>query len=281
MRAADYDRVGVVYELIERGIDWNAKDIFNRSAIHSAAINGSARSLAILLDLPGIDTNLQDINGNAAIHDAAALRYDSDALTTLLSKGARTDIRNNRGKTPLEVARMKGTRESVLILKQKYAKDFGMPVRSLSGLSMDEPTLTQAVEQGDEAAIDSLLAARKDDLSLDIEERDDWLGRTPLQHATDRGFFPVVKKLYRAGASINVQDRLGRTALNIAAFRRRLKLARYLVRNGADMTLKDHWGVSVMEDAAPSLQVTLLQYGIEITKDQDLEQLFFFRGVFR
>ncbi|KAL9625537.1 MAG: hypothetical protein Q9160_000248 [Pyrenula sp. 1 TL-2023] len=279
MRAADYDHVDVVHELIERAIDWNAKDTFNRSALHSAAINGSADSLAVLLDLPSTDIDLQDINGNTPIHDAAGLDFHSDALPVLLSKGARTEIRNNRGKTPLEIARKKGTRRNASMLTEKYTEDFGMPVRSLSGLSMEEPTLTEAAEQGDEAAIDSILAARKDDETIDIEDRDDWLGRTPLQHATDRGSLSIVKKLHQAGANINAQDRLGRSALHIAALRHRFKLAHYFLRNGADVTLKDRWNVNVMEDAVPSLQVILLQYGIEITRDQDLERLLFFAAV--
>lgn len=143
-------------------------------------------------------------------------------------------------------------------------------------MSMEEPTLIQAAEQGDEAAVDSILKAYTRDKSIDIEERDDWLGRTPLQHATYAGWPRVVQKLHHAGAKIDVQDKFGRTALHIAAMGRRLRIARYLLENGADSTLKDQWGVSAMDDASPSLEVLLIEYGIELTKAQDLERILFY-----
>ena len=275
MRAADCDAVDVVQELLRRNIDWNAKDALGRSAIHSAAINGSDRSLPFLLDLPGVDIDLQDINGNTPMHDAAGLLFESSVLKILLTKGGRTDIRNNRGKTPLDTARAKGTRKNVLVLKEKYADDFGIPKRVMTGMSMEEPSLPQAAAQGDEAAVASILDTYADDKLVDIEEKDDWLGRTPLHLATDAGHIRIVKKLHQAGASINVQDKYGRTALHIAAIRQRMSIARYLLRHGADLMIKDRWGVGVIEEASPSLQILLLQYGIEIEVDMDINHLLF------
>ena len=275
MRAADSDAVYVVHELIRRDIDWKAKDSLKRSAVHSAAVNGSDSSLAVLLDLSGIKINLQDFNGSTPVHDAAGLRFESSVLKLLLDKGARTDIRNNRGKTPLNTARANGTRKSVRILGEKYADDFGIPKSSMTGMSMEEPTLTQAAAQGDEAAVASILSTYLDDKSIDLEERDDWLGRTPLQLATHAGHLRIVKKLHQAGANINLQDKYGRTALHIAALQYRMSIARYLLRNGAEMTTKDKWGVSAMEDASPSLQILLLQRGIEIADDMDIKYLLF------
>lgn len=275
MRAADSDAVYIVQELIDRGIDWTAKDDFGRNAVHSAAINGSHRSLAVLLDLPGIEIDLQDSNGNTPVHDTAGLSFDSPALKLLLSKGAKTDIRNGRGKTPLDTARLKGTRRSVRILREKSAEDFGVPKRSMTSTSLEEPTLPQAAAQGDEAAVASILSAYQDDKSIDLEERDDWLGRTPLQLATDAGHLRIVRNLHQAGANIDVQDNYGRTALHIAALRYRMSIARYLLRKGADMRSRDKWGVSAMEDSSPSLQVLFLQHGLDIAHDMDITHLLF------
>lgn len=274
MRAADYDRFDVVHELIKRGIDWNAKDDLHRSAIHSAAINGSFRSLAILLKVPQSDINLQDVNGNTPMHDAAGHPQDH-TLRVLLDKGAKIDVRNHRGQTPLDTARANGRRTNLKLLMEKYADELKMPKRSLTGMLLEEPNLIRAAQLGDKATVDSILAAYKQDKSMDLEERDDWLGRTPLQHAIEAGSFHIVKQLHLAGASIKVQDKLGRTAIHIAAMRHRYSIARYLLRKGVELTLKDQWGVNVMEDATPPLQVLLLQYGIPITKDQDLKKLLY------
>lgn len=276
MRAADRDSVSVVHELLKRQIDWTAKDNYGRTAVHSAAINGSIDSLAVLLSLRDVEVNLQDINGNTPLHDAAGLTYDSKCLELLLSKGADIETVNNRGKTALDTARAQGAKKNIIILKKRYAEDFGMPKRSMTGLSMEELTLMQAAQQGDEAAVDSILTRYKQDKSIDIEERDDWLQRTPLQHAVDVGHLHIVQKLYRAGANINAIDKFGRTALHIAAMRRRLRIAGYLLDSGADYTVKDQWGIDAFEDASPSLEVLFLEHGAEFTKDLDLERVLFF-----
>ncbi|KAL8786436.1 MAG: hypothetical protein Q9195_008206 [Heterodermia aff. obscurata] len=276
MRAADKDSVSVVHELLRRQIDWNAKDSYQRTAVHSAAINGSIDSLGVLLSLRDVEVNLQDINGNTPLHDAAGLTYDSKCLELLLSKGADIEIMNNRGKTAIDTARAQGAKKNIAILKKRYAEEFGMPKRSMTGLSMEELTLMQAAQQGDEAAVDSILTTYKQDKSIDIEERDDWLQRTPLQHAVDAGHLHIVQKLHRAGANINTMDKFGRTALHIAAMRHRLRIAGYLLDNGADYTIKDQWGIGAFEDASPSLEVLFLEHGAEFTKDLDLERVLFF-----
>ena len=276
MRAADKDSVFVVHELLKRKIDWNAKDTYERTAVHSAAINGSHDSLAVLVSLRDVEVNIQDIYGNTPLHDAAGLTDDSKCLELLLSKGADIEIVNNRGKTPLDTARAQGAKKNTAILKKRYAEDFGLPRRSMTGLSMEELTLTQAAQQGDEAAVDSILTTYKQDKSIDIEERDDWLQRTPLQHAVDAGHLHIVQKLHRAGANVNTIDKFGRTALHIAAMRRRLRIAGYLLDSGADYRIKDQWGVDAFQDASPSLEVLFLERGAELTKDLELERVLFF-----
>ena len=113
----------------------------------------------------------------------------------------------------------------------------------MTGMSMEEPNLSQAAAQGDETAVASILATYADDKSVDIEDRDDWLERTPLQLATDAGHPRIVKRLYQVGANINLHDKYGRTALYIAALQRRMLIARYSLRR----TMKDNWGVNAIE----------------------------------
>lgn len=140
---------------------------------------------------------------------------------------------------------------------------------------MEEPSLIQAAYQGDKAAVDSILAAHQQDRSIDLEERDEWLERTPLQHATEAGHLRIVETPHDAGASINIQDKFGRTPLHIAVNRARYAIARYLLRNDVDITLKDQWAVEVMEHAGLYMQIILLEHGVAITKEQDLEELLF------
>ena len=171
-------------------------------------------------------------------------------MKILFDKGAHSKVPNHRGKTPLDIARAKVCEINVKILKDKYAEDFGMPRKSLTGMSLEEPTLIEAAQQGDNSAVNSIITAYEQDKSIDIEETDDWLGRTPLQHAVHCGSLSIVRKLYKAGASIMVQDKYCRTPLHIAALLNHYKIAGYLVLQGADPRVKDRWGVSAIENAA-------------------------------
>lgn len=63
----------------------------------------ASRVLAVLLALPGVDVNAANQAGLTALHGAAKMNYPS-VVTALVAKGARVDVRNKKGETPLAVA---------------------------------------------------------------------------------------------------------------------------------------------------------------------------------
>lgn len=63
----------------------------------------AARVVAGLLALPGMDVNAANQAGQTALHGAAKMNYAS-VVTALVAKGARVDVRNTKGETPLAVS---------------------------------------------------------------------------------------------------------------------------------------------------------------------------------
>ncbi len=70
--------------------------------LHTAVAQGNIRMVTLLLKHRA-DPNKQDSNGNSALHLAAHYGRE-DALSALLSSGARKDVRNKEGRTPLDEA---------------------------------------------------------------------------------------------------------------------------------------------------------------------------------
>lgn len=74
-------------------------------------------------------------------------------------------------------------------------------------------------------------------------------GKRPL-HLAVQALGDVEKKLVKAGADLNVQDREGNTPLLIACRYSSEKVVRYLVKAGADITMKNSKGETAMDIAA-------------------------------
>jgi len=80
-------------------------------------MTGTFLAVKALVDA-GADLNVQDQRGgNTALH-AAAWHNDIVLIHYLLSKGARTDIRNNAGLTAFEFARAGGRSSAIHLLEQ-------------------------------------------------------------------------------------------------------------------------------------------------------------------
>ena len=82
-----------------------------------AAREGGVDTVALLVE-QGANIHACDSNGATALHIAARpwWRENVELLEILLRGGARTDIRDNRGRTPLDLARHAGFEQSASLL---------------------------------------------------------------------------------------------------------------------------------------------------------------------
>jgi ankyrin repeat protein len=124
---------------------------------------------------------------------------------SLLDLGAKADMLDSTGRTPLSWAAEMG-HESVV--KMLLARD---DVKADSKDDYGRTPLFAAADMGHEEVV-KLLVARKD---VDVREKD-MFGQTPLSRAASQGYEPVVKLLLEHGAAVDTKDIWGQTPLSYA-----------------------------------------------------------------
>jgi ankyrin repeat domain-containing protein 50 len=240
-RAIDENVISVVQKMINWNVKLDTTDRFDRNLLHSAAINGRYTILEMLLRTSNVpDINAQGSNGETPLHDAAKMGYVKSAKV-LLDHGARTDILDKSGKTPVRYAKdMK--RVKILELLRKAREEEQEPITRGIGHS---DTFTKNVDMPLYVAVQTeTLELIKKKIqtasSAELNQRGtDW-GQTPLHYACSYSRPDVMALLLDAKADINARDNLERTALHIACQNNSasaLECVQVLVNYGADLDL--------------------------------------------
>ncbi len=117
----------IVDVLLENGIDINAESDSGVNALIESVLpplkfkkNKFKKKYAYITHLiqKGIDVNHQDKLGNTALHYAVLREKPVELIALLLKHGSQKDIRNNEGKTPLDIAIEKGNSRIIMMLKR-------------------------------------------------------------------------------------------------------------------------------------------------------------------
>ncbi|MGV3709998.1 MAG: ankyrin repeat domain-containing protein [Gemmatimonas sp.] len=117
-----------------------------------------------------------------------------------------------------------------------------------SGMSAEKaaPTLANAAERGDIAAVRALLTSSKG--SLNVPQGD---GMTALHWAAERGDLAMAQLLIKSGANLKATTRLGSyTPLHVAAQKGRGSVVRALLAAGADVNATTIGGSTALHYAA-------------------------------
>ena len=113
--AAKWNRVGVVVELMKRGVAHRQRDAIGWTPLMWACLKGRTDVVAALLD-GGDDLETSDPDGNRPLI-LAARQGRIETAKLLLSRGARRDARNRDGDTAESLARAKGYPDLADLLK--------------------------------------------------------------------------------------------------------------------------------------------------------------------
>jgi len=105
-QAASTNNTELLYNLVAKGVNVNASDEQQRTALHFAATKGYSEVVNLLLQ-HGADPNAKDIVGNTALHLAACTSNHINVVTLLLRGGTDVTTLDNSGRTPMQLAQSK------------------------------------------------------------------------------------------------------------------------------------------------------------------------------
>lgn len=110
--AAYYDKFDCLKMLIKQGAKSSLCDDKGRNALHKAAQGKAIRCLHWLVTTGRLDINTKDYSGNTGLHYAAAGGHP-EVYYCLLQHGADSELCNNSGDNPLDIARKHGKRQAI------------------------------------------------------------------------------------------------------------------------------------------------------------------------
>lgn len=205
--------------------------------LREAALRGDLARVEELLGR-GADANALDGANPGLCRPllAASAQGHVAVVERLLCAGARPELPNVQGRTPLHLAADQGHAETVLRLVQagapREAKDlFGQTPLHLAGWQ----------SHGD--VVERLLAAGADPNAADAS------GCTPLHLMASEPLPELVERLIAAGADVNARDLDEATPLMHAAAEGRADCAERLIAGGARLDLQDEDGRSAADVA--------------------------------
>jgi len=166
-----------VRELLEEGIDPNARDAHGETPLHKAASEGHVHVARLLLE-HGANPNARDEVGWTPLH-WAAYKGHVDVVKLLLKHGADPNAQSNSGETPLHIAAYNGHVEVVKLLLEYKADP------NAKDKDGDAP-LHAAARRGHVEIVKLLLEYGADPK---VKDKD---GNTPLDLARKEGYDGVV-----------------------------------------------------------------------------------------
>ena len=230
---------------VQEGALINATDRFGHSPLHYAAYKGNSRIVDYLLRNGG-DPNTKGRHESTPLHSAAWGR-NIDVLELLLEDGAHVDARTDEGETPCMTAALRGEKEMLEIL---FALSADPHAKDIHGTNLFD-----------------LAAAGGHKSIVDLLEEIGVKNQNPLHVAAGLGNLEEVKKLLKAGNSINSQDAFGATPLLVAMVSGKEEIVDFLLSRKANPKISAKDGYTIMHGAAFSGKKSLVKKALSFDLD--------------
>ncbi|XP_077532928.1 ankyrin repeat domain-containing protein 55-like [Haemaphysalis longicornis] len=204
--AACGNEPGILTLLLSSGVDINARNKKNRTALHIAVDKKFVDCVRVLLGSASqLDVNIQDDRGNTPCHYAVRNGLPVDALDMLLKyPGADSTIKNNLGSNVLHTAAMGG--HNCAVERILLANPDLLNLKQANGWA----ALHNAASRGHFDVVKTMLS--QPSCKVDLEDHQH---RTPLMIAMLEGHCQIVELLVQAGAEINKSDVDGHSAMQL------------------------------------------------------------------
>ena len=243
---AYFGHLNVVKYLVSKGAIWNEAVEGYGFPVSQAAAEGHLDVLKYFIEELHFDVNKKDDAGWTLLHWGAKFNQP-EVVKYLVSVGADVSIKNNDGKTPLDLAKSEGNAGCVFFLSKG----------NLTQKDKDE-LLLKASEKGDLEGVKFLIENGAD---VNAKGCCDY---TPLHEAAEKGHLEVVKYLISKGADVNAKSTgvftSGYTPLHMAAGGGYLEVVKYLVSNGVDVNAKGEYGDTPLHEAAEKGHLEVVKY---------------------
>lgn len=218
MTAAQYNKIDAVQVLLEHGADVNSANKEGNTALYFAAGYNTPEVVTALINAGVEDINAKNKMGNTPLHFAAG--YNSaQVVETLIKAGADTEMTNEKGKTPLDLAKKKPNLQGTEALKLLFSRDFLKICASGT-----EKEILEAINAG-----------------VNVNSKNNALS-TALMFAAKDNTAEAVNILINSGAHVNMQDVHGNTALIYAAYYNNEDVVETLLDAGADISVANTSG---------------------------------------
>lgn len=249
-KSAEANDTQKLQEILQSGIDINAKDNYGWTALMRAASKNAVETSRILIDA-GADINAIDNCGWTALMDAVDTK-SVDIVKQLIDAGAELEIKNNEGKTAIMLARGSIADTISILLKDAGAEQLSQEPYISPSAQIKEPEFSQNEEINKfvvsptrkyniplvseihkfakEKNIKVLLDIIQPDANIDIS---DIFGWTALMYAARENATDIAKLLINSGADINNRNKNSKTALDIARANKSEDVMKLLLDSGA------------------------------------------------
>ncbi|KAK7134653.1 hypothetical protein R3I93_017933 [Phoxinus phoxinus] len=211
----------------------NYQDQDGFSALHHAALTGTADLLALLLEAQAT-VDIKDSNGMRPLH-YAAWQGNAETVLMLLRAGASVNGASQDGQIPLHLAAQYGHHEVSEMLLQHQSNPCTVN-------KVKKTPLDLACEFGRLKVTQLLLSSNMVVALLEGNGRDN----TPLHLAARNGHKDIIRLLLKAGIDINRTTKSG-TALHEAALYGKTEVVKLLLDTGIDVNNRNTYNQTALD----------------------------------
>lgn len=239
-----------IRELVEGGLDVDAKNNNALSALIVAADKSCNKSIQLLLEL-GADPNTVEQDGFTPLY-LCAFEGNIKGVEMLFGKGAGTSLYG--AMPPLHCASAKGHKKIVELLLSKWAK---IDLQDAEG----NTALIYACKNGHSKIVRLLVQAGA---NLEIENKH---GDTALFHASEKNHLDVIRILLENGANPNHKGSDERPAIFFPVSYQSKEAIDFFVTHGADIELKNSYNNSALVVAILNNHYESIKYLLDAGAD--------------
>lgn len=235
-------------------VDVNQRSMDGTTALHWAVYHDDFPLMERLIRA-GARTNVQNDYGASPMSEAAVVG-DVKVLKRLLAAGADVESPNADGQTALMILARTSNVEAAKLLIAHHANVnareqwHGQTALMWAAAQAQPPMVRLLAHQGAEVNARSLVNDWERQVTSEPRAQERPSGGlTPLLYAARKGCIECVRILLDAGADIDLADPDGVTPLMLATLNLNFDTAALLVKRGADVNRWDLWGRSPIYEA--------------------------------